>query len=130
MSNAVLRGAQSRPSVEKHGDEMAARGPRRSVMEFAGIGHAPMLLVPDQSIRSSRSCGRRRRLVGTGPMKLALNLPSQEGSESQAGTASGQGRTWLQKHEAKARYDDPARLIGDALGVDQPSLVEHARASN
>jgi hypothetical protein len=27
---------------------MAARGPKPTVIEFAGVGHAPMLLSPDQ----------------------------------------------------------------------------------
>jgi hypothetical protein len=27
---------------------MAARGPKPRVVEFAGVGHAPMLLVADQ----------------------------------------------------------------------------------
>jgi pimeloyl-ACP methyl ester carboxylesterase len=44
----VLRGAQSDLLSKSTADEMAARGPRPQVLEFAGIGHAPMLLVPDQ----------------------------------------------------------------------------------
>jgi pimeloyl-ACP methyl ester carboxylesterase len=44
----VLRGAQSDLLSKGTADAMAARGPRPQVIEFAGVGHAPMLLVPDQ----------------------------------------------------------------------------------
>jgi len=44
----VVRGAQSDLLLESTAREMAARGPRPRVLEFAGIGHAPMLLTPDQ----------------------------------------------------------------------------------
>ena len=44
----VVRGAQSDLLREATAREMAARGPRPRVLEFAGIGHAPMLLTPDQ----------------------------------------------------------------------------------
>jgi pimeloyl-ACP methyl ester carboxylesterase len=44
----VLRGAQSDLLSRGTADQMAARGPRPQVLEFAGVGHAPMLLVPDQ----------------------------------------------------------------------------------
>jgi pimeloyl-ACP methyl ester carboxylesterase len=44
----VLRGARSDLLSPATAGEMAARGPRPRVLEFAGIGHAPMLLSPDQ----------------------------------------------------------------------------------
>jgi pimeloyl-ACP methyl ester carboxylesterase len=44
----VLRGAQSDLLSQEVAAEMAARGPRPHVIEFAGVGHAPMLLRPDQ----------------------------------------------------------------------------------
>jgi len=44
----VLRGAQSDLLQKATANEMAARGPRPRVLEFAGIGHAPMLLTRDQ----------------------------------------------------------------------------------
>jgi pimeloyl-ACP methyl ester carboxylesterase len=44
----VLRGAQSDLLSAATAAEMAQRGPRPRVVEFAGVGHAPMLLVADQ----------------------------------------------------------------------------------
>jgi pimeloyl-ACP methyl ester carboxylesterase len=44
----VLRGALSDLLQKKTVEEMARRGPRAKVVEFAGIGHAPTLLNPDQ----------------------------------------------------------------------------------
>jgi len=44
----VVRGAQSDMLLRSTVDEMAARGPRPRVLEFAGVGHAPMFLTPDQ----------------------------------------------------------------------------------
>ena len=44
----VLRGAQSDLLSPATAAAMAARGPRPRVVEFAGVGHAPMLLAPDQ----------------------------------------------------------------------------------
>jgi pimeloyl-ACP methyl ester carboxylesterase len=44
----VLRGAQSDLLSREVADQMAARGPKPRVIEFAGVGHAPMLLNPDQ----------------------------------------------------------------------------------
>ncbi len=44
----VLRGAASDLLSAATAAQMAARGPRPEVLEFAGIGHAPMLLVPEQ----------------------------------------------------------------------------------
>ncbi len=44
----VLRGAQSDLLSAATASEMAARGPRPEVLEIAGVGHAPMLMSPDQ----------------------------------------------------------------------------------
>lgn len=44
----VLRGAQSDLFSSATATEMAARGPRPRIIEFAGIGHAPTLLSPEQ----------------------------------------------------------------------------------
>ena len=44
----VLRGADSDLLSREVAGEMALRGPRPRVIEFAGVGHAPMLLGPDQ----------------------------------------------------------------------------------
>jgi pimeloyl-ACP methyl ester carboxylesterase len=44
----VLRGAQSDLLSAEVAAEMAARGPKPRVIEFDGIGHAPMLLEPMQ----------------------------------------------------------------------------------
>lgn len=44
----VLRGAQSDLLAREVAGEMALRGPRPKVIEIAGVGHAPMLLSPDQ----------------------------------------------------------------------------------
>ena len=44
----VLRGAQSDLLSHEVAREMSARGPKPRVVEFAGVGHAPMLLGPDQ----------------------------------------------------------------------------------
>ncbi|MFO1324214.1 MAG: alpha/beta hydrolase [Burkholderiales bacterium] len=44
----VLRGAQSDLLSAATAAQMATRGPRARVLEFAGIGHAPMLLSADQ----------------------------------------------------------------------------------
>jgi pimeloyl-ACP methyl ester carboxylesterase len=44
----VLRGAQSDLLSTATAAEMAVRGPRPQVLEFAGVGHAPTLLVPEQ----------------------------------------------------------------------------------
>ena len=44
----VLRGAQSDLLSAATAAEMARRGPKPRVVEFAGVGHAPMLLAADQ----------------------------------------------------------------------------------
>jgi pimeloyl-ACP methyl ester carboxylesterase len=44
----VLRGAQSDLLAPATAAAMATRGPKPRILEFAGIGHAPMLLAPDQ----------------------------------------------------------------------------------
>ena len=44
----VLRGKESDLLSAATAGEMAARGPRPAVVEFAGVGHAPMLLSEDQ----------------------------------------------------------------------------------
>jgi pimeloyl-ACP methyl ester carboxylesterase len=44
----VLRGAESDLLSSATAAEMAMRGPKPAVIEFAGIGHAPMLLAPEQ----------------------------------------------------------------------------------
>ena len=44
----VLRGAQSDLLSAATAHAMSERGPRPRVVEFAGVGHAPMLLARDQ----------------------------------------------------------------------------------
>ena len=44
----LLRGAESDLLTPQTAQEMAARGPRARLHEFAGVGHAPMLFQPDQ----------------------------------------------------------------------------------
>ena len=44
----VLRGAESDLLSSATAEAMHNRGPRPEVLEFAGIGHAPMLLTSDQ----------------------------------------------------------------------------------
>jgi pimeloyl-ACP methyl ester carboxylesterase len=44
----VLRGAESDLLSRATADAMAQRGPRARVHEVAGVGHAPMLVQPDQ----------------------------------------------------------------------------------
>ncbi len=44
----VLRGAQSDLLSASTAAEMATRGPRPAVVEFADVGHAPMLLSREQ----------------------------------------------------------------------------------
>jgi pimeloyl-ACP methyl ester carboxylesterase len=47
-STLVLRGAASDLLSAATAAEMRSRGPRPEVLEFAGVGHAPMLLDPPQ----------------------------------------------------------------------------------
>ncbi len=44
----LLRGATSDVLAPETAQAMTQRGPRASLVEFAGIGHAPTLVVPDQ----------------------------------------------------------------------------------
>ena len=44
----LLRGVESDLLSKATADAMRTRGPRPQLIEFAGIGHAPMLLSPDQ----------------------------------------------------------------------------------
>lgn len=44
----VLRGAESDILLKKTAEEMTRRGPQPQVIEFAGVGHAPMLMAMDQ----------------------------------------------------------------------------------
>jgi len=44
----LLRGAESDLLSSDTAREMAGRGPRARVVEIAGVGHAPMLVQPDQ----------------------------------------------------------------------------------
>lgn len=44
----LLRGAESDLLTAQTAQEMAGRGPRARLHEFAGVGHAPMLVQPDQ----------------------------------------------------------------------------------
>jgi len=44
----VLRGTQSDLLSRNVADQMSARGPKPRVIEFPGVGHAPMLLEPGQ----------------------------------------------------------------------------------
>ena len=44
----VLRGAESDLLLQETALEMQRRGPRARLVEFSGVGHAPMLMTPDQ----------------------------------------------------------------------------------
>jgi pimeloyl-ACP methyl ester carboxylesterase len=44
----ILRGAASDLLLKATAEEMQTRGPRARLVEFAGVGHAPMLMAPDQ----------------------------------------------------------------------------------
>ncbi|MCY1380499.1 hypothetical protein D9M69_683270 [compost metagenome] len=44
----LLRGADSDLLTRATASEMGQRGPRARCVEFAGVGHAPTLLAPDQ----------------------------------------------------------------------------------
>jgi pimeloyl-ACP methyl ester carboxylesterase len=44
----VLRGAQSDLLSPHTAQQMTQRGPKASLVEFAGVGHAPTLIAPDQ----------------------------------------------------------------------------------
>ena len=44
----AIRGAESDLLLKETAEEMQKRGPRARLVEFAGIGHAPMLMAEDQ----------------------------------------------------------------------------------
>jgi pimeloyl-ACP methyl ester carboxylesterase len=44
----VIRGAQSDVLLAETAAAMATSGPRARIVEFEGVGHAPMLMVPEQ----------------------------------------------------------------------------------
>jgi len=44
----LLRGAESDLLSHDTAREMTQRGPRATLVEFAGVGHAPMLVQPEQ----------------------------------------------------------------------------------
>ena len=44
----ILRGAESDLLLKATAEEMQTRGPRARLVEFAGVGHAPMLMAADQ----------------------------------------------------------------------------------
>ena len=44
----ILRGAQSDLLLKQTAEEMQKRGPRPQLIEFEGVGHAPMLMADDQ----------------------------------------------------------------------------------
>ena len=44
----LLRGAQSDLLSPATAHAMGERGPRAATVEFAGVGHAPTLMAPDQ----------------------------------------------------------------------------------
>ena len=46
----LLRGAQSDLLLAETAQEMSRRGPRPRLMEFAGVGHAPMLMAEEQML--------------------------------------------------------------------------------
>ena len=56
VSVLVLRGANSDLLSAATARQMAARGPKPRIVEFAGVGHAPMLLHLINTLRSSSSC--------------------------------------------------------------------------
>jgi pimeloyl-ACP methyl ester carboxylesterase len=44
----LLRGADSDLLSEATAQAMTTRGPKARLVEFAGVGHAPTLIAPDQ----------------------------------------------------------------------------------
>ena len=44
----LLRGADSDLLLHDTAREMTGRGPKATLVEFSGIGHAPMLMAQDQ----------------------------------------------------------------------------------
>lgn len=77
----VLRGARIQFLLEATAARMTERGPRARVAEFAGIGHAPWLMVENQIrvVREfclHREAGRLQLQVRPRPMRLVLAEPS------------------------------------------------------
>jgi pimeloyl-ACP methyl ester carboxylesterase len=48
LPTLLLRGAQSDLLSSATAQAMTERGPRARLVEFSGVGHAPMLQQPDQ----------------------------------------------------------------------------------
>jgi pimeloyl-ACP methyl ester carboxylesterase len=46
----LIRGGNSDLLLTETAEEMTRRGPKASVIEFPGIGHAPMLMSQDQIV--------------------------------------------------------------------------------
>jgi len=44
----LLRGKDSDLLLDETARDMTRRGPKARLVEFAGVGHAPMLMAPDQ----------------------------------------------------------------------------------
>ena len=53
-STMVLRGAESDLLSRATALAMGARGPHARLTEFAGVGHAPMLIAPEQTAAVTR----------------------------------------------------------------------------
>ena len=60
----VLRGAQSDLLSREVADQMAARGPKPRVIEFAGVGHAPDA-ARSRPVPARRRIPARHRLIGS-----------------------------------------------------------------
>ena len=43
-----MRGKDSDLLLDETARDMTRRGPKARLVEFAGVGHAPMLMAPDQ----------------------------------------------------------------------------------
>ena len=50
LPTLLLRGAESDLLSSQTAKDMTQRGPRARVVEFAGVGHAPMLVQEDQRL--------------------------------------------------------------------------------
>ena len=88
----VLRGAESDLLSPATAAQMAARGPKPAVVEFADVGHAPMLLSPEQIDPVARFLRAQRAATG------ALAHPARAGAcrrRAQSPViAYNRGRTW------------------------------------